>query len=145
MTGKAGVVIASVWPMRPPAADSFVEEVKASLASIAPDCPCRERVEQALDRISHMRQRHQRAAALREARESRNSIVCLLELLAEIEELTVAEPDLSAFDEAAALFEDVAAAATAGAQAVRRAGAMRPARHVDGRVPELVRDGSLGP
>jgi hypothetical protein len=136
MTEKSGVILTGVWPARPPTPDSFVEEVKASLASIAPDCPCRARVEEALDRVSHMRQRHQRTAALREARERRNSIMCLLELLAEIEELTDAEPDLSAFDEAAALFEDIAAAAAAGAHAARRAGSMRAAGRVGERFSE---------
>jgi hypothetical protein len=136
MAEETGVVVTGVWPARPPAPDSFVEEVKASLASIAPDCPCRERVEEALDRISHMRQRHQRTAALREARESRNSIMRLLELLAELEELTEAEPDLSAFDEAAALFEDIAAAAAAGAHAARRAGSMRATGRIGERFSE---------
>ncbi len=124
MGERTGVVLPGVWPMRPAAPDSFVEEVKASLAIIAPGCPCQARVEEALDRISHMRQWHQRTAALREARESRNSIICLLELLAELEELTEAERDLSAFEEAAVLFEDIAAAATAGALAARRVGSI---------------------
>jgi hypothetical protein len=62
--------------------------------------------------------------------------LCLLELLADFEELTEAEPDLSAFDEAAALFEDIAAAAAAGAHAARRAGSMRPPSTIDGRMSE---------
>jgi hypothetical protein len=121
MKRSRGIVLSGGWPMRAAAPDSFVEEVKASLAGIALDCRCRQTVEETLDRISLARQWHQRTAALREARERRNSIACLLDLLAELDELTEAEPDQSAFDEAAALFEDIAAAASTGADAARRA------------------------
>jgi hypothetical protein len=101
-----------------------LQEIKAGLAAAGLDCGCRETVERILDGVARARSAHQRLEGLRDARQKRNGIAVLLKLLAEIEEITGAEPDLGVFEEAAALFEDIAALAMAGAEASRKAGAL---------------------
>lgn len=130
MTNRDMVMVDGASASDASPAASFLEEVKASLAGTVPDCRCRHTVEETLDRIAQRRRSHWRGAALREARERRRTIICLVDLLAELDDITESEPDLSAFHEAAALFEDIAAAAAAGAQAARRAGSADLPRRV---------------
>ena len=101
-----------------------LREIKAGLAAAGLDCGCRETVERILDGVARARGAHQRLEGLRDARQKRNGISVLLNLLAEIEEISGAEPDLGVFEEAAALFEDIASLAMAGADASRKAGAL---------------------
>lgn len=102
-----------------------LQEIRAELTAAGLDCGCRETVERILDGVARARSAHQRLEGLRNARQKRKGIAVLLKWLAEIEEITGAEPDLGVFDEAAALFEDIAALAATGAEASRRAGAVR--------------------
>jgi hypothetical protein len=113
-------------------ADLLVDEVKAGLAAARLDCQCRETVEQILDRVARARHTHQQQTGLQDARQKRDGIASLLRLLTEIDEITAAEADLGVFEEAAALFEDIAALAIVGADSVRRAGAL-PVRSGNGR------------
>lgn len=109
-------------------AELLLDEVKVGLAAARLDCSCRERVKQILDRVTRARRAHQQRADLLDARQKRNGIAALLKLLAEIDEITGAEADLGVFEEAAALFEDIALLAAAGAKAFRRAGALSPSQ-----------------
>lgn len=115
-------------------ADPVIREIRASLAAAEPDCECRRAIEETLDRAAYSRLWHNRTAALAEARDRRRRILALIDLLAEIDDITAEEADMSALEEAAALFGDIAAAAHAGAEAARRAGAgphMEEEYHVD--------------
>ena len=104
-------------------ADELLHEVREGIAAASLDCSCRELVDQVIDRVSRARRAQQQSAALRDARQKRNGIAALLKLLADIDEITGAEPDRGVFEEAVALFEDIGALAAAGAAAARKAGA----------------------
>lgn len=128
MSGTTGDAILARKPALGDAAssaDQLLHEVRQQIASL--DCSCRERVDQVIDRVSSARRTQQRIAALRDARHKRDGIAGLLELLADIDEITEAEPDTGVFEEAAALFKDIAALASAGAAAARKAGAVAAA------------------
>lgn len=62
-----------------------------------------------------------RAGGLADARRMRDAIVLVLALLGELDDLMPDEPDRSAFQEIAGLFEDVAEFAVCGASAAMRA------------------------
>lgn len=101
-----------------------LDEIKASLAAAGLDCGCRNTVERILDQVACARHAHQQSVALRDARQKRNDIAALLNLLAEIDEISGAETDLGVFEEAASLFEDIAELAVVGVDASRKAGAL---------------------
>ncbi|GGK51230.1 hypothetical protein [Salinarimonas ramus] len=101
---------------------SALKRVRAVIASIDLSCECKARLESALDRFSALEENRARREALATARDERERIALLLQLLAELDELPLAEPDGSVYRELEFLFRDVAAAAERGAQAVSRAG-----------------------
>src|SRR5690606_13466519 len=98
---------------------SATERLRRGLAQAGIDCKCREKAYSVLDEFDAERQLQRRAAALADARQMRDAIVVVLALLGEVDELTIDEPDLSAFAELASLFEDVADFASSGADAMR--------------------------
>lgn len=91
-----------------PAVDGLIR----ILADIEFDCDCRKRLDAALARYSKFSDFRRRKLALSGARERALRISGLLDLLKELEDLPLAEPDHSVFDEMADLFRDAATAAS---------------------------------
>lgn len=94
--------------------------IRNVLAAANIDCNCRGRLDDALDRFTRLETQRATRQLLLQAQHQRQRIASLLELLGEIEELTVNEVDATVFAELAALFEDVASAAGIGAAAMRQ-------------------------
>jgi hypothetical protein len=97
-----------------------IRRVANLLDSFAPDCGCREKLSMALLRFAELETRRGSMRLLADARHRRIEIANLVDLLAELDDLFSDEPDGSAFAEAAFLFEDIGAAAAAGASDMRR-------------------------
>lgn len=106
--------------------EDLTQRVRAILVHSARDCDCHAHLEEALARFVQLETRRVKARHLRQARERREQIVRLLELLAEVDDLTVRETDVSAFTELAGLFDDIASAAHLGAAALRAYAAASP-------------------
>lgn len=102
-----------------PAARSMISEVRTALLGAGLDCECEEKAKQALDRLSALGVHAYADERLAKSRQQREAIRRLLPFLSELDELTSQEPDISAFEEAAVLFDEVAAAAHSGAAALR--------------------------
>lgn len=66
--------------------------------------------------------RERRSRGLRQARKTRDAILVLVTLLGELDEIDAREPDATAFDELAGLFDDLRDFAACGASAMRHAG-----------------------
>jgi ABC-type uncharacterized transport system YnjBCD ATPase subunit len=95
-----------------------LRRIRAVIDSLDLGCACKARLETALDRFAALEEKRARREALSVARGERERIALLLELLAELDEIPLAEPDRSVYRELELLFRDVAAAAERGAQAV---------------------------
>jgi hypothetical protein len=106
-------------PTRLSDADDLVSRLIHVVAENDLDCPCRTTLEEALDRFAALECRRQRRRALAEAREQRDLIIARLAFLAEIDEITEQEPDLTAFAEIAQSLDEISIAAGAGARAIR--------------------------
>lgn len=89
------------------------------LSSAELDCECRTKLDQALDRFSVLENRRQLRNGLREARHRRNLIADQLSYLADIDEITENESDLSVFKEMALLFDEIADQADQAADVLR--------------------------
>ncbi|MGP9820767.1 hypothetical protein ACTZWW_12195 [Salinarimonas sp. NSM] len=98
-----------------------LNRVRTVIESLDLGCECKARLATALDRFSVLEDKRARREALTAARGERERIALLLQLLAELDEIPLAEPDGSVYRELEFLFRDVAAAAERGAQAVARA------------------------
>ena len=105
----------------PAASESVVERLRRGIAEAGLDCNCHEAADDLLDRAGLEEDLVRRAAGLADARKMRDAIVIVLALLGELDELMPDEPDRSAFQEIAGLFQDVADFATCGATAATRA------------------------
>ena len=104
-----------------PAARSMISEVRNALFAAGLDCECEEKAKQALDRLAALDTHANAEERLEKSRAQRETIRRVLPFLSELDGLTSQEPDLSALEEAAVLFDEVAAAAHAGAAALRDA------------------------
>ena len=89
------------------------------LSSAELDCECRTKLDQALDRFSALENRRQLRNGLKEARHRRNLISDQLSYLADIDEITETESDLSVFREMALLFDEIANQADKAADVLR--------------------------
>lgn len=89
------------------------------LSSAQLDCECRTKLDQALDRFSVLENRRQLRSGLNEARHRRNLIADQLAYLADIDEITETESDLSVFKEMALLFDEIANQADKAADVLR--------------------------
>lgn len=98
-----------------------LDRVRAVISTLDLDCACRARLETALERFSALEGKRALRAALAEARVERERIGLLLQLLMELDDIPLAEPDTSVYRELEFLFRDVAEAAQRGARAVSRA------------------------
>ena len=90
---------------------SVIEGLRRELADAGLDCQCEDRAEHFFDQVQAIR----RAGALRDACGMRDAIAIAMVLLAELDELTADETDLSVYGEIACLFEDIADYASRGA------------------------------
>ena len=89
------------------------------LSSAELDCECRTKLDQALDRFSALETRRQLRSGLKEARHRRNLIADQISYLADIDEITENESDLSVFKEMALLFDEIANQADKAAEVLR--------------------------
>jgi hypothetical protein len=115
--GRGGVPTESFPDRR----DTLVDRLRRGLSEANLDCACREAANEMLDQVGAEAELVRRADALVDARKMRDAIVLVLALLGELDDLMPDEPDRSAFDEIAGLFQDVADFAAFGAAAARRA------------------------
>lgn len=105
----------------PDGRETVVDRLRRGLSEANLDCGCREAANEMLDQVGAEAELIRRADALVDARKMRDAIVLVLALLGELDDLMPDEPDRSAFDEIAGLFQDVADFAAFGATAARRA------------------------
>ncbi|MDN2566292.1 hypothetical protein N1F89_08665 [Aquibium sp. A9E412] len=104
---------------------TFVVQIRDALLDADLDCGCEARARSTLDRLVLESVHLQAELRLGEARGRLDAVRRLTAFLAELDELEPDEPDLSAFEEVALLFQEMSAAALAGAAAVRSAAALR--------------------
>jgi len=98
----------------------LAERLHALIATAAPDCDCRDKVDSALQQFVDQEQHRMDRLHLVEARQHRAAVSALVDLLGDIEELSSCESDRSVFAEMAHLFDDIAVQAKLGADALRR-------------------------
>jgi hypothetical protein len=93
--------------------------IRNLISTVALDCDCRQRVNDALQRfVSQEQSRHDRRC-LMDARQQRASIAALVDLLGELEDVSWQEGDRTVFAELANIFDDIARLAAMGAAAMR--------------------------
>lgn len=115
-----GRVPGSLEPF-PDGRESVVDRLRRGLSEANLDCGCRDAANEMLDQVGVEAELIRRADALVDARKMRDAIVLVLALLGELDDLMPDEPDRTAFDEIAGLFQDIADFAAFGAAAARRA------------------------
>lgn len=103
----------------PDPTEGVVTRIRTILTAADLDCQCRDRLAVALDRFAALERERHRRRDLSEARHCRARIASLLELLAELHEITATEVDLGVYAEMVLLFEDIAASARDGAASMR--------------------------
>lgn len=100
-------------------AGQLTQRIRNLISTVALDCDCRQRVNDALQRfVSQERSRHDRRF-LMDARQQRASIAALVELLGELEDVSWQEGDRTVFGELAHIFDDIARMATLGSAAMQ--------------------------
>lgn len=97
-----------------------VSRVRRIIGEVELDCRCKVTLDDALDRYAVLELARQRGSALRGARGARATIGALVDLLAELDEVSDVESDRSVFGEFALMFESIAEEATAAAAGMRR-------------------------
>ncbi len=101
--------------------ETVVERLRHALAEAGLDCGCQAAANEMLQRIDAEEDLVHRAAGLADARRMRDAIVLAIGLLGELDELMPDEPDRTAFQEIAGLFQDIADFAACGAGAALQA------------------------
>lgn len=97
----------------------LTQRIRNLIGTVALDCDCRQRVNDALQRfVAQEQDRHDRRCLL-DARQQRASIAALVELLGELEEVSWQEGDRTVFAELAHIFDDIARMATLGSAAMQ--------------------------
>jgi hypothetical protein len=104
----------------------LLTRVRAVVGALDLDCRCRGKVDAALERFESLETRRQLRGLILDARHQAKRIAALLELVGELDTVTMDETDLSVFEEIALLFEDIRAAAARGAEDMTRAGRLGP-------------------
>ena len=106
-------------PLPPEDAGHLTQRIRNLIGTVALDCDCRQRVNDALLRfVEQEKSRHARRCLL-DARQHRASIGALVELLGELEEVSWQEGDRSVFSELAHIFDDIARLASLGSAAMQ--------------------------
>jgi len=107
-------------PASRPEPDTLIERIRGIIGTVALDCDCRQRVNDALQRFVELEQQRETRRHLLTSRQHRSAIAALVELLAELEEVSWRESDRTVFAELAHLFDDIAEHAQRGAEELRR-------------------------
>lgn len=92
----------------------------AMVRDVQMDCGCRARLDEALERFAALEEQRTANQHLAEARDQRDRIKAVLSLLQDLDDLYATESDQSVHQDLALLFEDIAASAHAGAEAMRQ-------------------------
>ena len=103
----------------PEGISQVTRRIQNVLVGVELDRASRERLDDALNRFAELEAGRARLRGLANARHQRQRIASILDLLAELEDLTVNEVDASVFTELALLFDDVVSSARSGAAAMR--------------------------
>ncbi|MBJ3783138.1 hypothetical protein [Devosia sediminis] len=106
--------------------DILVERIRSIIGTVALDCDCRQRVNDALGRFVEMEQQRETRRHLLSSRHHRAAIAALVDLLTELEDISWQETDRGVFAEFAHLFEDIAEHAMRGATELRQMGNRAP-------------------
>ncbi|ODT72520.1 MAG: hypothetical protein ABS75_03440 [Pelagibacterium sp. SCN 63-23] len=101
------------------APDALVGRIRGIIGSVALDCDCRQRVNEALQRFVELEQQRETRRHLLSSRQHRAAIAALVDLLAELEEISWREADRTVFAELAHVFDDIAQHALRGAEDLR--------------------------
>lgn len=107
-------------PTERPDALDVVRRLRATLTQVDLDCRCRQTLDNAFERFGALESRRLSKRFLTEARDHKDRIAALLELLSELDQVTEAEADATVFEEMALLFEEIGLSAVTGAAAVRK-------------------------
>ncbi len=100
-------------------AGRLTQRIRNLIGTVALDCDCRQRVNDALQRFAAQEQHRHDRQCLMDARQHRASIAALVDLLGELEDVTWQEGDRSVFAELAHIFDDIARMAAQGSAAMR--------------------------
>ncbi|UYQ71180.1 hypothetical protein OF122_14135 [Pelagibacterium flavum] len=98
------------------ASKDITSRLRSILADLAPQCACHDELDAALVRFTQSERTDDLKRRLAQARDARDLIRGLVELLAELDEIDADEPDKTAFDELGLLFKDIETAALRGAR-----------------------------
>lgn len=108
-------------PRRGTGADGdAIARLTAVMRNVQLDCECRSRLDEALDRFATLERRRAKLGNLSNACSQRRKIEAILLFLQDLDDLKATEQDHSVYNDIAFLFEDIAAAALEGAQAMRQ-------------------------
>lgn len=105
---------------------TVVSRLAALLKDVQLDCQCRSRLDEALARFVSLEEQSTASGHLDAARQHRDRIHAALGFLQDLDELVAAEPDRSVYMDFTLLFEDIAATARAGSEAMRQLAAVPP-------------------
>jgi hypothetical protein len=100
-------------------ADQLTQRIRNLIGTVALDCDCRQRVNDALQRFASQERHRQDRRCLMDARQQRASIAALVDLLGDLEEVNWREGDRSVFSELANIFDDIARMAAQGSAAMQ--------------------------
>jgi len=100
-------------------ADQLTQRIRNLIGTVALDCDCRQRVNDALQRFASQERHRQDRRCLMDARQQRASIAALVDLLGDLEEVNWQEGDRSVFSELANIFDDIARMAAQGSAAMQ--------------------------
>ncbi len=100
-------------------AGQLTQRIRNLIGTVALDCDCRQRVNDALQRFASQERHRQDRRCLADARQQRASIAALVDLLGELEEVNWQEGDRSVFGELANIFDDIARMAAQGSAAMQ--------------------------
>ena len=97
-----------------------VRRLTTLMKGVQLDCDCRARLEDALSRFEALECRRTVREHIEDARRQRAKISAILFFLKDLDELATGDADRSVYDEIALLFEDIAAIARKGSEAMRQ-------------------------
>lgn len=101
--------------------EDLFHRLRRILSSLHMRCECREALDGVLDRFSDLEHKRELRGALVEARRRRDWIAAQLGFLSDLDDISEHETDDSVFEEMAMLFDEIGAAATSAAKAIRAA------------------------
>lgn len=94
----------------------LLARIRTVMGTLDLDCRCRGKIDAALGRFEALETRRQLRGLILDARHQADRIAALLELVGELDTVSMDETDLSVFEEIAFLFEDIKKAAARGAE-----------------------------